>query len=46
MVQIIPASDLSLHQVKERFNLQQVWDYQFFWEWQGELPEINDYERH
>lgn len=46
MVQIIQASDLSLHQVKERFNLQQVWDDQFFWEWQSELPEINDYERH
>lgn len=46
MVQIIQASDLSLHEVKERFNLQQVWDDQFFWEWQGELPEINDYERH
>jgi hypothetical protein len=46
MVQIIQASDLSLHQVKERFNLQQVWDDQFFWEWLGELPEINDYKRH
>jgi superoxide dismutase len=46
MDQIIQASDLALHQVKERFNLQQVWDDQFFWECQGELPEINDYERH
>jgi hypothetical protein len=35
MDQIIQASDLALHQVKERFNLQQVWDDQFFWEWLG-----------
>jgi hypothetical protein len=46
MVQIIQASDLSLHQVKERFNLQQVRDDKFFWEWQGDLLEVNEYEKH
>jgi hypothetical protein len=46
MPQIIPASDLSLHEVKSRFNLQQVWDDQFFWEWQGELPKVTDSEKH
>lgn len=45
MPQIVPASDLSLHEVKSRFNLQQVWDDQFFWEWQGELPKVTDSER-
>ncbi|NER31281.1 MAG: hypothetical protein F6J89_27595 [Symploca sp. SIO1C4] len=33
MVQIIQASELSLHEVKERFNLQEVTDDSFFWEW-------------
>lgn len=45
MVQIIPASDLSLHDVKQKFNLQQLWDSQFFLEWQGELPDISDSEK-
>jgi len=46
MVQIVQASDLSLHDVKQRFNLEQVWDDQFFWEWQADLPEMTDYEKH
>ncbi|NJL41204.1 MAG: restriction endonuclease subunit R [Leptolyngbyaceae cyanobacterium SM1_4_3] len=44
MPQIVSASD-SLHEVKSRFNLQQVWDDQFFWEWQGELLKVTDSEK-
>ncbi|MEQ8995126.1 MAG: hypothetical protein RID53_01330 [Coleofasciculus sp. B1-GNL1-01] len=40
MAQVIQASELTLHDVKEKFNLQQVEDEQFFGEWQGELPEL------
>lgn len=46
MVKVIQASDLSLHDVKERFNLKQIENEQFFWEWLSDLPETNDYEKH
>lgn len=46
MVQVIQAKDLSLHDVKERFNLKQIEDEQFFGEWLSDLPEITDYEKH
>lgn len=46
MVQVIQAKDLSLHDVKERFNLQQIEDEQFSEEWLSDLPEITDYEKH
>ena len=42
MVQTIQAKDLSLHDVKEKFGLQQAEDEQFFREWRHELPEISD----
>lgn len=45
MPQLIQASDLSLREVKERFNLQQVGDSQFFQEWQAHLPEIPEAEK-
>lgn len=45
MPQVIQASNLSLRDVKERFNLRQVWDSQFFLEWQEDLPEIPDSEK-
>lgn len=45
MPQVIQASNLSLRDVKERFNLQQFWDSQFFLEWQEDLPEIPDSEK-
>ncbi|GAB4192355.1 MAG: hypothetical protein Fur006_36630 [Coleofasciculaceae cyanobacterium] len=45
MVQIIQASDLTLHDVKEKFNLQLVDDEQFFREWQDDLPEVTDAEK-
>lgn len=45
MVQVIKASNLELHNVKARFNLQEIRDLHFFPEWQGELPSISDFEK-
>src|SRR5207237_823378 len=42
MVQIIQASELTLHEVEEKFNLHLVEDEQFFREWQDDLPEVTD----
>lgn len=41
MVQVIPASELTLHEVKTKFGLQQVEDELFFHEWQ-DLSELAD----
>jgi len=45
MVQVIQATELTLHDVEEKFNLQQVDDEQFFQEWQGDLPSVTDAEK-
>lgn len=45
MVQTVQASDLSLYEVEEKFNLVQVESLSFFPEWQGNLPEISEYEK-
>lgn len=45
MTQTSQASTLSLHDVKEKFNLQEVQDQQFFQEWQDGLPEPTDAEK-
>jgi len=45
MVQTIRANGLALYEVKEKFNLHQTDDLEFFPEWQNELPELTDYER-
>ena len=45
MAQVIQASELTLHDVEEKFHLQQVEDEQFFQEWQGSLPELTDPEK-
>ncbi|MBW4690724.1 MAG: restriction endonuclease subunit R [Lyngbya sp. HA4199-MV5] len=45
MVQLIQASNLNLGEVKERFHLQENRESQFFFEWQGELPEISAAEK-
>lgn len=42
MVQVIPASELTLHEVKTKFGLQQVEDELFFSEWQENLSELAD----
>jgi hypothetical protein len=45
MVQTIQASALNLLDVKERFNLSEVRNPDFFPEWQVELPEITEAEK-
>ena len=45
MAQVIQASELSLHDVKKKFHLQQVEDEDFFREWQDSLPELTDAEK-
>lgn len=45
MSQVIQASNLSLYEVEEKFNLQQVQEPQFFPEWQGDLPNLTDCEK-
>lgn len=45
MVQIIQASELTLHDLKDKFNLEQVEDEQFFREWQDGLPEVTTVEK-
>jgi predicted type IV restriction endonuclease len=45
MLQTIQASDLNLHDVETKFGLQEVWDEQFFREWQENLPELTEPEK-
>ena len=45
MAQVIQASELTLHDVKAKFNLQRVEDEQFFPEWQDDLPQATDAEK-
>jgi predicted type IV restriction endonuclease len=46
MVQILRAGDLTLHEVKEKFNLESVQDANFFPEWQVDVPMLTAYEKH
>ncbi|NES46273.1 MAG: restriction endonuclease subunit R, partial [Moorea sp. SIO2C4] len=45
MVKTIPVTELSLHDVKVKFDLTPAEDDEFFREWQDELPELTDTER-
>lgn len=45
MTQTLLASDLSLHEVKQQFGLEQISDPAFFPEWQTPLPEISPEEQ-
>jgi hypothetical protein len=45
MVQVIPAQNVGLAYLEERFGLQQTEDEIFFPEWWDNLPEITDLER-
>ncbi|NJO42721.1 MAG: restriction endonuclease subunit R [Cyanobacteria bacterium CRU_2_1] len=45
MVEVIQANELSLHQVNQKFNLQEVQDLQFFPEWQEGLVEPTEAEK-
>ena len=46
MIQTAQARDISLEELKERFNLQLSTETIFFPEWQSELPEISATEQH
>ena len=45
MVQTLPAREITLHELREKFGLQLVEDEQFFREWQDDLPEITEAEK-
>ena len=44
MVQTIQATDITLHDLRSKFNLSQTEDDQFFREWQDDLPEVSELE--
>ncbi len=45
MTQAIAIEKLTLHALKQKFDLQQVDDQNFFPEWQTSLPALNDFEQ-
>lgn len=45
MIQILPAREITLHDLIEKFGLQLIEDEQFFRERQDDLPEIPDLEK-
>ncbi|MBH8574701.1 type I restriction endonuclease subunit R [Nostocaceae cyanobacterium CENA369] len=45
MVQIIPARDISLYELEEKFGLQLATDTNFFTEWTENLPILTDIEK-
>lgn len=45
MTQIIQASTLTLHDVKEKFSIQLIDDEYFFPEWQDNLPQVTEAEK-
>ena len=45
MVQIISAQDVTLHNLKTKFNLHYTEDNLFFREWQDNLPEVSESEK-
>ncbi|WP_414545807.1 hypothetical protein [Nostoc sp. CCY0012] len=45
MVQIIPAREISLDELEEKFGLQLASDTNFFREWQDNLPTLNAVEK-
>ena len=45
MVQTIPAQDITINDLKIKFNLQQTNERQFFREWQDNLPELSESEK-
>ena len=45
MVQTIPAQDITINDLKTKFNLQQTNERQFFREWQDNLPELSESEK-
>ncbi|MGK7928993.1 MAG: restriction endonuclease subunit R [Spirulina sp.] len=46
MVQTIATKDISLNRLEKQFGLEWVQDDNFFWEWQTDLPELTDWQKH
>ncbi len=45
MLQTIPAQDITINDLKIKFNLQHTDERQFFREWQDNLPEVSESEK-
>jgi hypothetical protein len=45
MIQTIQAKEISLIELETLFQLQKVDEPQFFYEWQGDLPELSEWQR-
>lgn len=45
MVQTIPITDVTLHDLREKFNLHRIDDRQFFPEWWADLPELSNLDK-
>lgn len=46
MIQTVAVREINLHKLTEKFGLHLVEDQQFFREWQDDLPEITEVEKH
>ncbi|NES20087.1 MAG: restriction endonuclease subunit R [Symploca sp. SIO3E6] len=46
MVQTLPAKQITLQELTDKFGLQFIENNQFFREWQDNIPEINEEEKH
>jgi len=46
MLQVVQAGNLTLHEVKQKFNLHHVTDPEFFPEWQVSAPDLNTHEQY
>jgi hypothetical protein len=46
MVQTIPASELSLYEVEAKLGLMENQAEEFFWEWQQDLSDLTESDRH
>jgi hypothetical protein len=46
MVQVIQAKDIDLRYLIDNFGIQLVFDDQFFREWQDDLPQLTDLDKH
>ncbi|NEO15033.1 MAG: hypothetical protein F6J98_22375 [Moorea sp. SIO4G2] len=45
MVTTVPAKEITLHELTDKFGLQLIENDQFFREWQDNIPEITEAEK-
>jgi hypothetical protein len=45
MTKIIQASAILINELERKTGLHETKDRQFFWEWQQDLPELDDWEK-